>query len=1291
MKAEFEAYKRDKAENDKVQNELLKKTRKNASDMRVANTKLSTQLEFATERYKILQNNATGYKREIELHQDRNNKSSSIILRHETAVATLKEDLKNAQENVARWQVQTDNLKKERELLKNCERRLAMELDSVRREQTSQTMLLASLQAIQTNQERAEFGQTTRHTHQVEGLNAELANLRRRLEASLEEKAKQSSTWEDIVKTVHLEIKHEKDKQQALKTKADNAGAELETVKSDLATSEAKLAAAEQKLVNLATRSEENEEEATSVESRVETEALKDLKNQIAQQSMLVKSLKDQLEASRKNASQYKAIADGVEQSLTDESNASKEVQAACERKMTSASSEAASMAERLRLIEGNLDEANAESMRLTQESQSLHGDLRKQVTTLQTQLEEAATQRDTAMHNSELAQTDLKEQAELSSAAQDRYQRELMLHSADVQALQAVKKQHEEQNEFLQQSQEETTMFEKQLVDAKTSWGEQERVLKEEVMMLESRCTELTNQNTLLHSQMTQLSDQVVSIQNTSRRDSTGGNTSFSEESGKSSEQLLEVVKFLRREKDIAETKLKAVDAECKRFKGRFSHVEKQAEEATKALAEERQRSQVNVETVANQVELMRKVSSLNVLTDSNKLLRDERDQLLNTRQETEAKLAQLETDIEPLQAKLRDLESTRDTLTVEKNTLQDEVNRWKNRTTNLIDQSHKTDPEEQKRLMTEREALRKALIAAKEESFKHKNELDRLNTAHTGLQAEVTSFKQESAKTAQELTSTRKQAEEKGKESEEKAMTINKLKQIGRKYKEQAEKVSKDLEDVKVKAAGQESHKVSVATLEQTIAELRRTVTDNSSKFTSLEAQLTEAQAEGQASVKRAEQASARIDQTVAEGIAVREQMGKQQQDLARTVETNTRLKAEVDDFEKRASEFEKKQAQSKQVLRTARNKMVNQKADMEKLERENTELKASMAAVQGGDHGAVKAQYESRVHRLEGDLEEMRKSGLQAQGQMERLQGDNTDLQVKVTQLTRQLEAAQHKHSPPHQPVAANIKPMASASVSTRPGQTITSHSPAAVRATASVRPMAISPSTTVTASSGTPTATVMPTTATQHDNTQDDMPGPSGLQSLPSASVTGRVQIVEPQVQDHSAPLDPSPEESSQTSNIHQAVVPPMETVGVVTPVPSGSQDQHTGASQQHASGGSQQHTTGIALGKRVREDETFQQEEQESKRTRISNQSQEHAIPTINIIDENQQVVTQIQPHSGSQSAGTSQAHQHVSILSKAQAKTHPQPIGQSRPTAAATPSVQGDWQGEATQIQQQRQ
>ena len=45
----------------------------------------------------------------------------------------------------------------------------------------------------------------------------------------------------------------------------------------------------------------------------------------------------------------------------------------------------------------------------------------------------------------------------------------------------------------------------------------------------------------------------------------------------------------------------------------------------------------------------------------------------------------------------------------------------------------------------------------------------------------------------------------------------TINRLKAIGRKYKDEAASLHKELEDVKVKAAGQESSKLNVATLEQ------------------------------------------------------------------------------------------------------------------------------------------------------------------------------------------------------------------------------------------------------------------------------------------------------------------------------------------------------------------------------------------------------------------------------------------------------------------------------------------
>ena len=62
---------------------------------------------------------------------------------------------------------------------------------------------------------------------------------------------------------------------------------------------------------------------------------------------------------------------------------------------------------------------------------------------------------------------------------------------------------------------------------------------------------------------------------------------------------------------------------------------------------------------------------------------------------------LKKLEEDIKPLQNEMREIESERDALRVEKKTVLAESERWKLRTNQLIEQAHKTDPEEHKKLM--------------------------------------------------------------------------------------------------------------------------------------------------------------------------------------------------------------------------------------------------------------------------------------------------------------------------------------------------------------------------------------------------------------------------------------------------------------------------------------------------------------------------------------------------------------------------------------------------------------
>ena len=62
---------------------------------------------------------------------------------------------------------------------------------------------------------------------------------------------------------------------------------------------------------------------------------------------------------------------------------------------------------------------------------------------------------------------------------------------------------------------------------------------------------------------------------------------------------------------------------------------------------------------------------------------------------------LKKLEEDIKPLQSEMREIESERDALRAEKKTILAESERWKLRTNQLIEQAHKTDPEEHKKLV--------------------------------------------------------------------------------------------------------------------------------------------------------------------------------------------------------------------------------------------------------------------------------------------------------------------------------------------------------------------------------------------------------------------------------------------------------------------------------------------------------------------------------------------------------------------------------------------------------------
>ncbi|KAK3607529.1 hypothetical protein CHS0354_025782 [Potamilus streckersoni] len=1227
LQAEFVMYKKEKAENEKIENEQMEKCKEELSNLRVQNAKLSSQLEFANEQKKVLQSNAESYRKEIALLREKSQKYSNSVAKHEQTINTLREDLMVTQEKLARAEARVQNLSVEKDLVKGAEQRLVQELDSIRRERHSQSLVLANLQAIQNNLERSDFETKSRLSRQIETLERTTTLLNRRLETEERQHKTEIQHLEKQVQTLRQQVDLELSQHQQTKDKLTEATMASEELKLQLKVAESTLATAESRLATI-----------TPEEEKDDSEQVKYLNSLLEEHKAKIQSLQSQIQKSREHAEEYKNQADTIQQSLVEHSEATKRLQEDLEAKVKEFSEERQRLLERVEMLEKERQDMLNENIKITEQNHQNMAELRKQLASLQHEIQEAVERRESAISREQLAQQQCEEQSKIAAESQDRYQREVMLHAATMESLTTVKKKLDNFSEQMLKVQEEAKKSEQLLQENEASWNNQRRIMEEDKQRMDSRLKELTEQNSYLHNQLHKMSAQVVSIQERATASVSAGLSL--EDSAKTSEQLLEVVKFLRREKEIAESKLEVVQTEANRLQQKAELVEKHLEEANKIIAEERERSQVSIQTAAQHADLMRKVESINLLTDSNRLLRSERERLHQQLMEAEAKVRKLEEDITPLHNNIRELQALLDNLTAEKNTLKGEAERWKTRTNHLIEQSNKTDPEERKKLIQEREEFRTKFTSAIDDLNKSRtectrlsgevrrlqNEMTRVNGEKTKIQNDIARFNVDKIKMQQDFNKltadkTKLEAEKaelavelekKNQDIEDKSKTINQLKRIGRKYKEQAEQTNKELEDLKNKVAQAEVEQAKVqqssgvASVEQ-IRELEQKLQESESSQEQLKQKAEVAE-------KKLQELQDKIDSVQVGFKEEKEEMLKEveklKQDKVELEHTAAKLREEL-------AELEKKQSQSKAVLQTARTKITMMKDQIEKLTAENNELKDKNADLQEtlsskqksseeteSRINAIKSPYEAQISQLEHELSKARESAEELRKNIEKLQKENGELQAKIQQLqvpklgssqppvhvSRPAAVAPPERAsvpPPEAPKTANIKPITSSPAAIKPQTAPIQPAIAAAKATASIRPMAIA-STTVSplaVSMTTPTATVMPTTVSLQDVTEGGESSSSPAQQLFPASGTSRptqqVQRVTPQ--SDSVSQDSEAVQDSTANTADTVTMEPQPSSSVLTVPPSRE-----------------------ALGtKRQRDDTESLEEEISQKRTRVS--------------------------------------------------------------------------------------
>lgn len=645
-----------------------------------------------------------------------------------------------------------------------------------------------------------------------------------------------------------------------------------------------------------------------------------------------------------------------------------------------------------------------------------------------------------------------------------------------------------------------------------KSASKQREQKFVNEIEETQKRIIDLDTQNELLHNQIQELGDRVAIMQSQqtkiSGRDSPDTslealNKSFSslEEDSNSVEQLLRVMKYLRREKDLALAKSDVLRAENLRLKSQTEIVEKRLKETEALLNSEREKSEIDVMTTSKHAELLRKVETLNAITDSNRILREERDNLSAKVNELTAKANALSEEVVPLRDISRDLTAKTEALTEENTSLKGEATRWRQRANTLLERANKASPEDWRRLQTERENLSKLLTSEREIHAKRTEEFNQVKTEKTKLDEQLMQLQRQMQTQDEQMSRASEEVRKLGQElNEALADSSSKAKDLVSLRKELGDKeiVLNDIRNKEIQI-----RKIAKKYKTQ-FEELAKTVEEEKNRN-------EETRNEGTSSVATQE----REDQLREEG---RQELRQMNIELTTKIDEVTRQMAtaqnEADNLRKEIEAMNRssieKEDRAKQVLKGARTKIMQLTESKKICEKELMDLKSRIesaggsAGVQGDsdtEHDArlvaLKSQMEGRISRLEHEKSE--------------IQAEKDALSQRVTQLQRQLSGVSGV-SATTEPPTANIKPM----------------SARAETPLASIRPMSVVQSRT---------AAVLPTTAgapvmvAPHQMQQQQV-----VHTTETSSPTSSLTDFQPASTSTSS-------QSAQTSSLRQLVVQP----------------------------------------------------------------------------------------------------------------------------------------------------
>eukprot|EP00850_Spirogloea_muscicola_P002409 SM000009S23538 [mRNA] locus=s9:661826:679755:+ [translate_table: standard] len=689
------------------------KAREEASSARMERARSDGEAKYAREHHEATLRSLDEQRLEMEGVLRRNMGFAQTITDYQKRIRDSAEAVQAAEESSRRLSIEVSVLEREKDLLASVERRASEEVSSLSQKVHHLQALLDSKREADDAKEATRRAEKAKAEDELRRLQREWADSKRELEQERSHARDILAARDTAVRESSLKVEGALKVVEEARNAANAAEMKSQVLQAKVEQLETNLQKADEKLT-LVLKGDKGTGDSPSVGLLPEREAEASGSFDGYRSRLLVgatlqardelERAKEDLEATKSHLDQYKRISVANEEALNSMSKAHEQFKQEANQFKEDSEAELAALRGRIDELEADLtSRSQAEATRKEEEKAALmraeaqQSEVRSTLESTMKELDETRTQLETMKKDVEHHHRRWRE-------AQNNYEQQVLRQGDTIRELTTVSEQLLAARQELAAVRGRAETAEAELGAAKVVNEAAAEISEQERAELRKKVDELEKQNKVLL-------DRLEAVQVSSAE--VGG--SIERERGDTDMQ--EVIRYLRRSKETVEAELALLKQERGRLLKQLDAAEHAAEEAQAQLRAEQEKLRGSLHTADEFQNLKSQAEQVNLLRESNAMLREENRRSFEDSRTWREKLRKLQDEQAPLHAKVREKQVELEASGKEIETYKAEAHRWQTRVNQLLEKYKAVDLDEYQRVQSELDESMRAIQSKDEE----------------------------------------------------------------------------------------------------------------------------------------------------------------------------------------------------------------------------------------------------------------------------------------------------------------------------------------------------------------------------------------------------------------------------------------------------------------------------------------------------------------------------------------------------------------------------------------------